>query len=49
MQSKQARLFVNKKQQKNFDFADVALPVPQAREAEQKFFAAFFQKRSASF
>jgi hypothetical protein len=49
MQGKQARVFVNKKPQKNFDFADMALPVPHAREAERKFFASFFQKRSASF
>jgi hypothetical protein len=49
MQGKQARVFVNKKQQKNFDSHDVTRTVAHAREAEQKFFAAFFQKRSASF
>jgi hypothetical protein len=46
---KQAVLFVNKKQQKNFDVFDVPPLVPHGREAEQKFFGSFFQKRTASF
>jgi hypothetical protein len=46
--SKQALLFVNKKKQKNFNFFDVTRTVEHRREADQKFFAAFFQKSSAS-
>jgi hypothetical protein len=39
---------VNKKKQKNFDnFWPVALQ--RTREAEQKFFGSFFQKRTSSF
>jgi hypothetical protein len=39
---------VNKKKQKNFDhFWPEALQRP--REAEQKFFGSFFQKRTACF
>jgi hypothetical protein len=38
-----------KRSKKNFDFFDVALPVPHPREAEQKFFGSFFQKRTAFF
>jgi hypothetical protein len=41
---------VNKKKQKNFDFFDVALPLPHRREAEQKFFwFFFFKKRTSAF
>jgi hypothetical protein len=46
---KKELLFVNKKKQKNFDFFDVASPVPQGCEAEQKFFGSFFQKRTSFF
>jgi hypothetical protein len=46
--SQQAVLFVNKKNQKNFNnFRPVALERP--REAEQKFFGSFFQKRTSCF
>jgi hypothetical protein len=48
VKSKQAVLFVNKKNQKNFDSQDVTRTVPHPREAEQKFFGSFFQKRTAS-
>jgi hypothetical protein len=45
---KKELLFVNKKKQKNFDyFWPVALERP--REAEQKFFGSFFQKRTPCF
>jgi len=46
---KKGLLFVNKKKQKNFYFFVGTLPVPHAREAEQKFFGSFFQKRTACF
>jgi hypothetical protein len=44
---KEALLFVNKKQQKNFDFFYVTRTVPNGPEGEQKFFGSFFQKRTA--
>jgi hypothetical protein len=44
---KKGLLFVNKKKQKNFDFFDVPRTMPNGREAEQKVFGAFFQKRTA--
>jgi hypothetical protein len=47
-EKKQELLFVNKKKQKNFNhFWPVALERP--REAEQKFFGSFFQKRTPCF
>jgi hypothetical protein len=47
---KQALLFCEQKRsKKNFDSHVVATQVPQPREAEQKFFASFFQKRSSFF
>jgi hypothetical protein len=39
---KKELLFVNKKKQKNFDFFDVALAVPNPPEGERKFFGSFF-------
>jgi len=39
---RRALLFVNTKQQKNFDLFDVAQTVTQNREAAQKFFWCFF-------
>jgi hypothetical protein len=45
---KKELLFVNKKKQKNFNhFWPVALE--RLREAEQKFFGSFFQKRTPCF
>jgi hypothetical protein len=47
-EKKKELLFVNKKKQKNFNnFWPVALERP--REAEQKFFGSFFQKRTPCF
>jgi len=48
-QEQKVLLFVNKKKQKNFDFFDVALSLPHTREADQKFFGSFFQKRTSYF
>jgi hypothetical protein len=46
---RRALLLVNTKKQKNFDLFDVTQTVAQNREAAQKFFGAFFQKRTAFF
>jgi hypothetical protein len=47
-EKKKELLFVNKKKQKNFNnFWPVAFERP--REAEQKFFGSFFQKRTPCF
>jgi hypothetical protein len=48
--AKKARCsFLKKRTKKLLLPGCVALPVPHRREAERKFFASFFQKRSLSF
>jgi hypothetical protein len=46
--TQQALLFVNKKKQKNFDLLKHLALADTNPAKKQKFFASFFQKRSAS-